>query len=212
MIRVLVIDDHAIVRQGYINLISTSSDMWVCGEADSGEAGYSLFISTKPDVVITDLSMQGISGMTLLQKILVSDNEAKVIVCSMYDNQTLVINAITNGARGFVSKSADPLQIIQAIKEVSNGKIFLSDDLVGYESNQNQLKDREKISELTANEFEIFKMLAEGKPISKCAQILHISEKTANNYQTSIKEKLMVNNTAQLVHLAFRNGIINSFN
>jgi DNA-binding NarL/FixJ family response regulator len=212
MISVLVVDDHAIVRQGYVKLISSFPEMTVCNEADSGEDGYAAFLKSKPDVVITDLSMKGISGLILLQKILVRDKNAKVIICSMYDNPSLVSNAISSGARGFVSKSADPLQIIQAIKGVSEGNIFLSNDLVGNDSDQNQLDDSEKIRQLTSKEFEIFKMLAEGKSISMCAQVLHISEKTVNNYQTSIREKLMAKNTAELVHLALRNGIIKSFN
>ena len=90
MIRVLVIDDHAIVRQGYVKLISSFPEMTVCSEADSGEEGYTAFLKSKPDVVITDLSMKGISGLILLQKILIRDKTAKVIICSMYDNQTLV--------------------------------------------------------------------------------------------------------------------------
>lgn len=212
MIRVLVVDDHAIVRQGYIKLISTAPDLSVCGEADSGEAGYSVFISTKPDVVITDLSMQGISGMTLLQKILARNKHAKVIVCSMYDNQSLVSSALNNGAKGFVSKSADPMQILQAIKTVFNGDIFISNDLASDASFSNLSSETLKINQLTTKEFEIFKMLAEGKSIVNCAQVLNISEKTANNYQTSVREKLNVKNAAELVHLALRNGIIKSLN
>ena len=212
MIRVLVIDDHAIVRQGYVKLISSFPEMTVCSEADSGEEGYTAFLKSKPDVVITDLSMKGISGLILLQKILIRDKTAKVIICSMYDNQTLVSNALIHGARGFVSKSADPLQIIQAIKVVFKGDIFLSDDLVDLASSPQNTEDSEKINQLTSKEFEIFIMLAEGKSISKCALVLNISEKTANNYQTSIREKLNAKNAAELVHFALRNGVIKSFN
>jgi len=180
MIRLLVIDDHAIVRQGYIKLISSFPDLTVCGEAESGEAGYSVFIEQNPDVVITDLSMQGISGMTLLQKILARNKHAKVIVCSMYDNQTLVSSALYSGAKGFVSKSSDPMQIIQAIKIVFNGGIFISNDLGSDTSYSNFSEETIKINQLTTKEFEIFKMLAEGKSIVTCAQVLNISEKTVN--------------------------------
>ena len=129
MIRVLVVDDHAIVRQGYVKLISSFPDMQVCSEADSGEKGYMYFLQYRPDVVITDFSMHGISGMTLLQKILVRDKNAKIVICSMYDNQTLVTTALRLGAKGFVSKSSDPLNIIKAIQSVIKGKNYLSDDL-----------------------------------------------------------------------------------
>jgi len=211
MIRVLVIDDHAIVRQGYIKLISTFPDLTVCGEAESGETGYSVFIETNPDVVITDLSMQGISGMSLLQKILNHNKSSKVIVCSMYDNSTLVTNAITNGARGFVSKSADPLQIIDAINAVYKNQIFLSDGLFQRNTDFISNTESDRIKQLSTREFEIFKLLAEGKTISACAQILNVSEKTVLNNQTFIREKLFIQNNAELVHIALRNGIIKYF-
>ena len=211
MIRVLVIDDHAIVRQGYIKLISSFPDLTVCGEAESGETGYSVFIEQNPDVVITDLSMQGISGMSLLQKILNRNKSSKVIVCSMYDNSTLVTNAITNGARGFVSKSADPLQIIDAINAVYKNQIFLSDGLFQRNTDFISNTESDRIKQLSTREFEIFKLLAEGKTISACAQILNVSEKTVLNNQTFIREKLFIQNNAELVHIALRNGIIKHF-
>ena len=211
MIRVLVIDDHAIVRQGYIKLISSFPDLTVCGEAESGETGYSVFIEQNPDVVITDLSMQGISGMSLLQKILNHNKSSKVIVCSMYDNSTLVTNAITNGARGFVSKSADPLQIIDAINAVYKNQIFLSDGLFQRNTDFISNTESDRIKQLSTREFEIFKLLAEGKTISACAQILNVSEKTVLNNQTFIREKLFIQNNAELVHIALRNGIIKLF-
>ena len=211
MIRVLVIDDHAIVRQGYIKLISSFPDLTVCGETESGETGYSVFIEQNPDVVITDLSMQGISGMSLLQKILNHNKSSKVIVCSMYDNSTLVTNAITNGARGFVSKSADPLQIIDAINAVYKNQIFLSDGLFQRNTDFISNTESDRIKQLSTREFEIFKLLAEGKTISACAQILNVSEKTVLNNQTFIREKLFIQNNAELVHIALRNGIIKHF-
>ena len=211
MIRVLVIDDHAIVRQGYIKLISSFPDLTVCGEAESGETGYSVFIEQNPDVVITDLSMQGISGMSLLQKILNHNKSSKVIVCSMYDNSTLVTNAITNGARGFVSKSADPLQIIDAINAVYKNQIFLSDGLFQRNTDFISNTESDRIKQLSTREFEIFKLLAEGKTISACAQILNVSEKTVLNNQTFIREKLFIQNNAELVHIALRNRIIKYF-
>ena len=130
----------------------------------------------------------------------------------MYDNPTLVSSALNSGAKGFVSKSADPMQILQAIKIVFNGGVFISNDIASETSYANLSDETIKINQLTTKEFEIFKMLAEGKSITTCAQVLNISEKTANNYQTSVREKLNVKNAAELVHLALRNGIVKSFN
>ena len=211
MIRVLVVDDHAIVRQGYVKLISSFPDMQVCSEADSGEKGYMYFLQYRPDVVITDLSMHGISGMTLLQKILVRDKNAKIVICSMYDNQTLITTALQLGAKGFVSKSSDPLNIIKAIQSVIKGQNYLSDDLRISNEKTDIPSEIQKIQLLKTKELEIFKMLAEGKSITACADILNISDKTANNYQTSLRNKLGVVNSAELVHIALRHGIIKSY-
>jgi DNA-binding NarL/FixJ family response regulator len=129
----------------------------------------------------------------------------------MYDNQTLITTALQLGAKGFVSKSSDPLNIIKAIQSVIKGRNYLSDDLV-FTNNTNDIPSEiQKIQLLTTKELEIFKMLAEGKSITACADILNISDKTANNYQTSLRNKLGVVNSAELVHMALRHGIIKSY-
>jgi DNA-binding NarL/FixJ family response regulator len=211
MVSVLIVDDHAIVRQGYVRLITSDSALTVCAEAESAEQGYQAYVSKAPDVVITDLSMSGLSGMTLLQKIISRDKQAKVIICSMYDESSLVSAALSNGAKGFISKSSDPVHIVKAIHAVHDGKIYLSDELQSRQHDNTPDKESEYIKQLSAKEFEIFKMLAEGKSIPECANTLNLSEKTINNYQTSIRTKLKVETPAALVHFAQRNGVIKSF-
>ena len=211
MVSVLIVDDHAIVRQGYVRLITSDSALTVCAEAESAEQGYQAYVNKAPDVVITDLSMSGLSGMTLLQKIISRDKQAKVIICSMYDESSLVSAALSNGAKGFISKSSDPVHIVKAIHAVHDGKIYLSDELQSRQHDNTPDKESEYIKQLSAKEFEIFKMLAEGKSIPECANTLNLSEKTINNYQTSIRTKLKVETPAALVHFAQRNGVIKSF-
>jgi DNA-binding NarL/FixJ family response regulator len=208
MVKVLIVDDHAIVRQGYARLIAADPLLSVCGEAGSAEEGYSAYQQLTPDVVITDLSMKGLSGMTLLQKIMARDKHAGVIVCSMYDEASLVASALNNGAKGFVSKSSDPANIVSAIHAVHQGKTYLSEDLQPRQWDSANSKEAQAIKELTAREFEILKMLAEGKSVAECAKYLHLSEKTVHNYQTTIRTKLKVETPAALVHLAHRHGII----
>lgn len=210
MVQVLIVDDHAIVRQGYARLIAADTRLSVCGEADSAEEGYNAYLQLAPDVVITDLSMKGLSGMTLLQKILARDKHAAVIICSMYDEASLITSALNNGAKGFVSKSSDPAHIVNAIHAVHDGKIYLSDELLNRQYDTTGSKEAESIKQLSAREYEILKMLAEGKSIQDCAGFLHLSEKTINNYQTTIRTKLKVETPAALVHFAHRHGIIKS--
>jgi len=211
MVKVLIVDDHAIVRQGYVRLITSDPLIAVCAEAGSAEEGYSLYVSQTPDVVITDLSMKGLSGMSLLQKILSRDKHAKVIICSMYDDASLIASALNNGACGFISKSSDPAHIVNAIHAVYAGNTYLSEELSSKQHDNTQAKESEAIKHLSSKEFEIFKMLAEGRSISECAKILFLSEKTINNYQTAVRAKLKVETPAALVHFAHRNGIIKSF-
>ena len=211
MVSVLIVDDHAIVRQGYVRLIASDPLLSVCGEAESAEEGYSLYSGKTPDVVITDLAMKGLSGMTLLQKILSRDKHAKVIICSMYDDSSLISTALNNGARGFISKSSDPVHIVNAIHAVHAGSIYLSDDLLSRQHDNALAKEAEAIKHLSSKEFEVFKMLAEGKSISECAKLLSLSEKTVNNYQTAIRSKLKAETPAALVHFAQRHGVIKSF-
>jgi DNA-binding NarL/FixJ family response regulator len=211
MVKVLIVDDHAIVRQGYARLISADNRLSVCGEAESAEEGYNAYLKLAPDVVITDLSMKGLSGMTLLQKIMARDKQAGVIICSMYDEASLITSALNNGAKGFVSKSSDPAHIVNAIHAVHDGKIYLSEELLNRQYDAVGSKEAESIKQLSAREYEILKMLAEGKSIQDCARYLHLSEKTVNNYQTTIRAKLKVETPAALVHFAHRHGIIKSF-
>jgi DNA-binding NarL/FixJ family response regulator len=211
MVSVLIVDDHAIVRQGYVRLITSDAALTVCAEAASAEQGYQAYVNNAPDVVITDLSMGGLSGMSLLQKIISRDKQAKVIICSMYDESSLVSAALNNGAMGFISKSSDPTHIVKAIHAVNDGLIYLSDELQSKQHDNTPNKESEYIKQLSAKEFEIFKMLAEGKSIPECASILYLSEKTINNYQTAIRTKLKVETPAALVHFAHRNGVIKSF-
>ncbi len=211
MVSVLIVDDHAIVRQGYVRLIASDPLLSVCGEAESAEEGYSLYSGKTPDVVITDLDMKGLSGMTLLQKILSRDKHAKVIICSMYDDSSLISTALNNGARGFISKSSDPVHIVNAIHAVHAGSIYLSEDLLSRQHDNALAKEAETIKHLSSKEFEVFKMLAEGKSIPECAELLSLSQKTVNNYQTAIRAKLKAETPAALVHFAQRHGVIKSF-
>jgi DNA-binding NarL/FixJ family response regulator len=118
---------------------------------------------------------------------------------------------LNNGARGFISKSSDPVHIVNAIHAVHKGKIYLSDDLLSRQYDNTLTKESEAIKQLSSKEFEVFKMLAEGKSIPECAKILCLSEKTVNNYQTAIRSKLKAETPAVLVHFAQRHGVIKSF-
>ena len=208
MIKILLVDDHAIVREGYVRLINATQGFQVVAQASSGDEAYEILKIVDTDVVITDFSMPGISGLKFIERALTRDPELKIIMCSMHASLHIMNLALKLGAKGFVSKSSNPQNILAAILAVADDSIYLSDDLQKLK-NENQMNpDRQQLESLTSSEFETFKMLAKGLSISAIAQHMNLSEKTINNYQTQIRIKLKLDTPAQLVHFALRNGII----
>lgn len=206
MIRVLLIDDHPVVRSGYQRLLDQDGGVQVVCEASNAIEGLRLFETHRPDVIITDLSMPEVGGLQLLTDILLRDPRAKVLVCSMFDTPHLVQNALERGAKGFVSKNASPDNLVNAVYAAHRGEMYLSDDIRNKHHHTDDEKQR--VASLTPRELEILRMLALGHTAAECAQILSLSLKTVANNQTVIKEKLGVSTSAALVHLAQRHGII----
>lgn len=208
MTKILLVDDHAIVREGYVRLINATQGFQVVAQASSGDEAYELLKIVETDVVITDFSMPGISGLKFIEKALNRDPDLKIIMCSMHASWHIVNLALKLGAKGFVSKSSNPQHILAAILAVADNSIYLSDDLQKFTKEDPSDSDNEQLNSLTSSEFETFKMLAKGLSISDIAQHMNLSEKTINNYQTQIRVKLKLQTPAQLVHFALRNGII----
>ncbi len=210
MIRVLLVDDHPVVRSGYHRLLEQDGDITVVAEALDAENAYRAFIQAAPDICITDLSLPGSSGIELLRKILGRDTAARVLVFSMHDSAAVVRRALEAGARGFVSKSAAPEVLVAAVQEVHAGRRYLSPDLSRGLLEQSGNDEAARVASLTQREFEIFRLIAAGRSPGECAITLNLSQKTIANNQTTIKEKLAVTTSAALVHLALRHGIVGS--
>lgn len=208
MIRLLLIDDHPVVRTGYRRLLEQAGDLIVVAEAGDAEAAYAAFVAEQPDVCVTDLSMPGAGGLDLLRKILARDLDARVVVCSMHDSAQLVRRALGSGACAFVSKNAPPESLEAAVRAAYRGERYLSADLSPALLQREADSEAERLASLSAREFEVFRLLAEGHAPADCAVILNVSPKTIANNQTQVKEKLGVSTSAALVHLALRHGVI----
>jgi len=208
MIKILLVDDHAIVREGYVRLVNSQPNMQVVAQANSGDEAYELLKTAEIDMVITDFSMPGISGLRLIERALTRKPELKIIMCSMHSSLHIINLALKMGAKGFVSKSSHPQNIIDSIVAVNEGATFLSDDIQHIQDDESRQSDRMQLEKLTTSEFETFKMLAKGMSIQAIAHHMNLSDKTINNYQTQIRTKLQLETPAQLVHFALRNGII----
>ena len=209
MIRVLLVDDHPVVRSGYRRLLEQAGDIAI-DEAGSAEQAYAAFVRQPVDVCVTDLSLPGAGGLELLHRIRARDDKARVLVFSMYDSAHLVRRTLDAGACGFVSKQAAPDDMVIAVRAVHAGRRFLSANLSRQLLNAGTDDESQCLASLSQREFEVFRLLAEGRSAADCARLLNISQKTAANIQTRVKAKLNVSTSAALVHLALRRGIIAS--
>ena len=207
-ITIVLVDDHAVVRAGVRRLLEQEPIFEVTGEAESGEKAYQLFGELKPDLMVMDLSMPGMGGLEAIRRILMRYERAKILVLSMHEDLSFANQALKLGAKGYLLKNALGEDLVKSIKEVAEGNVFLSDDIARKMAMQSISGDRDPIHELSAREFEIFRLLAEGLEIDAIALKLNISSKTVSNYQTMIKQKLDINTPVELIRYAIKVGII----
>ena len=203
---VVITDDHPVVRSGYKRLLSLESDIEVIAEFDNGEDTYNWFQDHEADVLIMDISMPGVGGLETLKRLRAKKINTKIIMLSMHDNPTLIHQALDFGANGFLSKSSEPDELINAISYVMNDEVVISKDLQDVLSGS----DGAPQEQLSSREFGILLKLAEGVNAKDIAAQFHLSPKTVYNYQTQIYKKLNIENGAQLTQYAIQNKLLKS--
>ncbi len=209
MIRLLLVDDHAVVRAGYRHLLQSVPNLQVLAEASSGEEACQLYAELKPDLVVMDLSMPGIGGLEALRRLRARDARARVLIFTMHDDAVFPARALEAGASGYLSKSSPPERLLDAIRAIARGRKYLGDDIAQRVAVSRVTGDRTLLG-LTPREFEVFVRLAEGEAPAEIAGSLCLDYKSIINVQGRIREKLGVQNTAQLVRLAVRAGVIDA--
>ncbi len=208
MIRVLIADDHPVVRAGYQRLLELAGDIRVVADVGDGAAAYAAAIAHEPDVLVADISMPG-GGMDLIQRLCQRHDDARVLVFSMHDGPMLVRRAFEAGARGYIPKSSPPERLIEGVRALHAGRRYLAPELPpGLMRPSAPAHEADPLAVLSAREFEVFRLLAQGHSPGECAERLNLSAKTVSNHQSAIKEKLGVSTTAALVHLALRHRVI----
>lgn len=208
-IRVLLVDDHAVVRAGYRLLLERSPGIDVVAEAASGEAACGLYCDATPDVVVMDLTLPGMSGLEAIQRIVARAPDAKVLVFSMHDDPMFVERALANGARGYITKSGAPDVLVEAVRRVAAGETYL-DEMLAQRLATGKARHGSDLACLSTREFEIFCLLAEGATTSEIGRRLNLSAKTVANYGSQIKAKLQVTSAAEIARIAIRLGIVNA--
>jgi DNA-binding NarL/FixJ family response regulator len=200
--RILIVDDHPLVRQGLIGLISTQPDFEVCGEASGLAEARQLAAAMRPDVAIVDLTLKDGNGIELIKELKESNGDLKLLVISMHDESIFAERALRAGAAGYVSKHEAIRTIVQAVRTVLGGKLYLSQVMtermvhlaVGSKTNEG----RSALERLTDREIEIFGMLGQGLTSRQIARHLDLSPKTVETHREHIKEKLELKNATEL--------------
>ncbi len=208
-IRILVVDDHAIMRDGIRALLDLQEDMEIVGEAADGNEAIEETLKLKPDVIIMDLAIPGLDGLEATRRILKKMPSAKVLVLTQHDNKEYVVAAVKAGVAGYVPKRALGQELVSAIYAVCSGDSFLYPSVAAalIDSYRRQV-DEEPYDRLTSREREILKLIAEGKSSREIAKKLYISLKTVMGHRTNIMGKLDIHNRTELIKYALRKGLV----
>lgn len=214
-VRVLLAEDHTIVRQGLESLLRSEPDIEVVGEAINGQEALQKVERLCPDVVLMDISMPLLNGLEATRRIQQQFPKVKVLILSVHANEEHVLQALQAGASGYLLKDTAVSDLVSAIRAVHHGDFFLSPAISrtvieAYLRGATAATETNSYSKLTDREREILQLIAEGYSTREIAQLLHISEKTVRAHRTNLMSKLDVHNTAELVRYAIRKGVIRS--
>jgi two-component system invasion response regulator UvrY len=206
MIRVLIVDDHGVVRAGFRRIVNDQSDMCVVGEAESGEQSVLMFEEHRPDIVVMDLSMPGISGLDAMRQILARQPQARILVLTAYTDILWSRKVLDGGAQGLLSKNCSPSIFLEALRSIVEGKPYIeqsiAQELVFDQSGVDSLDD------LSEREFQIFRLLAEGHSSTEISSLLNLSPKTISTHKSHILDKLGVDSIAGITRLAIQRGVV----
>lgn len=207
MAKVMIADDHAMLRQGLRTLLEQANHD-VTTDALNGEEACVLVERHHPELLILDLDMPGIGGLETLKRILHRKPQMRVLVFSMHDDCIYATRAIQAGARGYVTKTEPPEIVLEAVQKILKGGRYINNDLAQSLSMYHLESPENPIQRLSPREFEVFRRIAQGEALAAIAKGMHIGYKTVANIQTNVRQKLGVETTGQVVHIAVRFGII----
>lgn len=207
-INVMLVDDHAVVRMGFRLLLEGSPDIKVVGEAESGEEACRKFPELKPDVVVMDISMPGIGGLEAIDRILAREPAARILVLSAHEDAMHARRVLKAGAAGYLTKRSAAEALMQAIRQVQQGKTFLEPEIAQQLAMQQLNGERNPLDMLSEKEFKVFLALAKGQSVAEIAEIMSLSPRTIGTHLYNIKQKLGASNSAELAIIAIRAGLI----
>ena len=204
-VSVLLVDDHAVVREGYRRLLERHGSIAVIGEAADATSAYALFRSLEPQLVVMDITLPGTSGIEVMRRMLLHKPEARVLIFSMHEDTIFATRALQAGAFGYVTKASAPQVLVEAIHAVAEGKKYLSPEI----AQKLALCDfaNARTEALSMRECEVLRLLARGETVKQIAESMGLSPKTVANHQSSIKQKLEVGTAIELLRKASELGM-----
>ncbi len=207
-INVMLVDDHAVVRYGFRMLLDATEDIRVVAEAESAEVAYQLIPTAKPDVIVMDISLGGTMGVEATRRIVARDKMARILGLSSHEDPSYVRYMLKAGALGYLSKRSAPDELMHAIRQVSEGRMYIDSQLSQRMALEEFNGEKSPIEVLSEREFGVFIQLAKGSSVNQIAEMLSISPRTVGTHLYNIKQKLGVANQAELALIAVRHGLI----
>lgn len=210
MIRILIADDHAIVRQGLKQILADSPDMIVAGEASNGVEAIRMLRENNYDMLLLDIAMPGKSGIEVLKQIKQERPKLPVLILSMYPEEQYAVRLIKAGAATYLTKESAPELLVSAVRTVAQGKRFISPSVAELLANEVERDSNLPLHHaLSDREFQILRLLGSGKTVSEIADSLALSVKTVSTYRTRLLDKMSMKNNAELMHYAITHNLVN---
>ena len=208
MIRIVVADDHAVVREGLKSIVTSAEDMVVVGEAADGVHVMQQVRGIDFDMLVLDLSMPGRSGMELIKLVRSEKPKLRILVLSMHEELQYAVRAIKSGASGYLTKESAPTQLIQVLRKIASGGVFISSDVAEQLAMGTLHCNRTAVHErLTEREFEVFRLIAFGTSVTEIAGRLNLSAKTISTHKANLMQKMSLKNQSELIRYAIRHGV-----
>lgn len=205
--RIVIVDDHPMMREGLARLIEQERDLKVAGEADTAHQALEMIADLKPDLVLADITLPDKSGLELIKDILVMCPGTQVLVISMHDEALFAERVLRAGGRGYIMKQEGGKKLMEAIRQVLAGKVYLSEKMASSILeifSGGRPESDSPVRQLTDREFEVFQLIGQGLDMREIAERLHLSIKTAEVHRTNIKQKLQLRSVGQLIRFAVR--------
>lgn len=210
MIRVIIVDDHAVVRQGLRRILEEAEGIKVVGEAGNGAEALNMIHTLKWDVMLLDISMPEMGGGDTLKRIMARDKDAKVLILSMYEEDQYAVRLLKAGASGYLAKDVAPEQLVEAIRNAHEGKKHINRTLAELLLQECSTDSGKPLhATLSDREFEVMKLIGSGNKVSDIARKLSLSVKTVSTYRTHILAKMKLRNNAELTFYVIQNGLLN---